>query len=202
MKMQTFITDKISYIKATEQPLSADVGIIEGERFLWLYDVGNRPEVTEYLNTLEKPKCVILSHFHADHIGGLDGLKYEKLYQGAATKKYTGAGETVSGGIIIEDGITLRIFELPSSHAQGSLGLEVENYAFLGDGTYSTVKQGRVVYNQGLLQAEIAKLKALSAKYFLLSHEQPFARRRETVIRHLEIIYLRRRKNEPYIQID
>ena len=200
--MQTFITDRISYIKASESPLSADVGIIEGERFLWLYDVGNRPEVTEYLNFLEKPKCVILSHFHADHIGGLGGLKYEKLYQGPATKKYTNAGETVSGEMRIEDGTKLRVFELPSSHAKGCLGLEAGDYAFLGDGIYPAEKNGRDVYNAGLLQAQIATLKALSARYFLLSHRQPFIRRRETVIRHLEIIYSRRQKNEPYIPID
>ena len=200
--MQTFITDRISYIKATENPLSADVGVIEGERFLWLYDVGNRPEVTEYLNTLEKPKCVILSHFHADHIGGLDGLRYEKLYQGTATKKYTNAGETVSGELIIEDGITFRIFELPSSHAQGSIGLEVNNYAFFGDGTYATAKQGRVVYNQGLLQAEIKVLKSLNAENFVLSHDERYIVPREEVISELEAIYSRRQKNEPYISID
>lgn len=200
--MQTFITERISYIKATEHPLSADVGIIEGDKFLWLYDVGNRPEVTEYLNSLKKPKCVILSHFHADHIGGLSGLKYEKLYQGSTTKKHTRTGETVSGEIIVDDGIKLRIFELPSSHASGSLGLEACGCAFLGDGTYAAEKQGRVVYNQGLLQAEIKVLKSLKADNFILSHDERYIFPRDEVIRELEEIYARRQKNDPYIQID
>ena len=202
MLMETKLTNRISYIKATENPLSADVGIIEGEEFLWLYDVGNRPEVTQYLNSLAKPKCVIISHFHADHIGGLSGLEYNRLYQGATTKKYTHAGETVSGEIIIEDGITLRIFELPSSHAQGSVGLEVGNHAFLGDGIYSTVKQGRVVYNQGILQAEIKVLKSLRAENFVLSHDERYAVPRGEVIRELEEIYSRRTKNDPYITLE
>ena len=196
------ITDRISYIKATEDPLSADVGIVEGDEYLWLFDVGNRSEVTEYLNTLAKPKCVILSHFHADHIGGLDGLKFERLYQGAFTKKYTNNGNTVSGETVINDGITLRIFGLPSSHASGSVGLEVGGYAFLGDGVYSGAKKGVPVYNQGLLQAEIEVLKGLEAQQFLLSHETPFARRRESVIRWLEMIYSKRKKNDPYIAVN
>lgn len=200
--MQTFVADRISYIKATENPLSADVGIIEGEEFLWLYDVGNRPEVTHYLNSLAKPKCVILSHFHADHIGGLDRLKYERLYQGTTTKKYTHAGEVVSGELIIEDGIILRIFELPSSHAQGSVGLEVGNYAFLGDGIYATEKRGKTVYNQGLLQAEIKVLKSTRAENFILSHDERYVVPRDEVIRNLEEIYSRRTKNDPYITVE
>ena len=35
-----FIAPKISYIPASNAPLSADVGIIEGEEFFYLFDVG------------------------------------------------------------------------------------------------------------------------------------------------------------------
>lgn len=196
------IDEKISYIKATEAPLSADVGLIFGSEYLWLYDVGNDPETTDTLNAFDRPKNAVLSHFHADHTGAIGRLDIKTVYLGAKTQKYVGCGEVVRGDIYIDDGVKLHIFELPSSHAQGSLGLEVGDYAFLGDGIYSTVKSGREVYNAGLLQAQIAKLKSLSAKYFLLSHEQPFIRRRESVIRLLEMIYSRRQKNEAYIAAD
>ena len=36
-----YIAEYLSYWKATEAPLSADVGVIEGASGLWLYDVGN-----------------------------------------------------------------------------------------------------------------------------------------------------------------
>lgn len=39
------INDHISYLTATEEPLSANVVLIEGDTFLWVYDVGNHPVV-------------------------------------------------------------------------------------------------------------------------------------------------------------
>ena len=35
------ISERISYIEATEEPLSADIGIIRCGDTEWLYDVGN-----------------------------------------------------------------------------------------------------------------------------------------------------------------
>lgn len=43
------INDHISYLTPTEHPLSANVVIIEGDAFLWGYDVGNHPAVPEIL---------------------------------------------------------------------------------------------------------------------------------------------------------
>ena len=51
-----FITEYISYLPAGSQPLSADVGIIEGKEFLYLFDVGADETVAEFLNTLPKEK--------------------------------------------------------------------------------------------------------------------------------------------------
>ena len=45
------INDHISYLTPTEHPLSANVVIIEGDAFLWGYDVGNHPAVPEILQT-------------------------------------------------------------------------------------------------------------------------------------------------------
>ena len=131
-----YITKYLSYWKATENPLSADVGVIEGKSGVWLYDVGNSGEAAANINALNGRKNIVLSHFHDDHIGNLPKIRYEQLYQGANTLRYTGTGTAVTEDIYVQDGVQLHLFPLPSSHAKGSLGLEVnETYAFLGDGT-------------------------------------------------------------------
>ena len=53
----------ISYIEPTQNPLSANVVMIEGENNLWLYDVGNNPCVPQIIsafNTSNKKINVIL----------------------------------------------------------------------------------------------------------------------------------------------
>ena len=82
------LTERIAYIKATRQPLSADVGIVQGDEFVYIFDVGNSIEVVEYLQMLEKKKRILLSHFHPDHIGNLSRLSYETVYMGTNTAKY------------------------------------------------------------------------------------------------------------------
>ena len=62
------ITNKISYIKATDNPLSADIGIIDGNKYCWIFDVGNCEEARLKLSDIQKPKAVVLSHFHPNHI--------------------------------------------------------------------------------------------------------------------------------------
>lgn len=194
------IDKDIFYIPATEEPLSADVGMIEGEQKIWLFDVGNREEVIEYINEQEKDISVIISHFHPDHMGGLSQLTYKELYVGENTYRYTKCGTRVIQDIYLEDGNSFHIFPLPSSHAKGSLGLEVnETYAFLGDATYSTMKKGVRVYNAQLLLEQIRVLSALRAPYVLLSHQEQFIQKRQAVIEELEEIYQRRDKNCPYI---
>ena len=49
------INDKISYIEASDNPLSADIGIIEDNGSTWLYDVGNG----------EKSICELDGSYHA-----------------------------------------------------------------------------------------------------------------------------------------
>ena len=193
------LSERISYIKATESPLSADVGLIFGDRSLWLYDVGNNTEVTREILSIDMPKNAVLSHFHPDHTGGLLSVGAERVYLSVYTKKYIGLGETVIGDVYVSDGVKLHIFPLPSSHSKGALGLEAEGFAFLGDGTYTEKKGGRYVYNATLLKDMITRLKSLEATTFLLSHDPRYALPREEVILNLEKIYSRRKKEEAYI---
>ena len=195
------LSERVSYIKATEEPLSADVGLVFGDRCLWLYDVGNNPLITAELSGIDLPKAAVLSHFHPDHTGALADISAKRVYLSAYTKKYIGFGETVAADVYISDGAELHIFLLPSSHSKGALGLETGDFAFLGDGTYAMQKGGRAVYNATLLKDTLDCLKRLSAKTFLLSHDPQYARPRGEVIAELEEIYSRRRKEEAYIEV-
>ncbi len=254
------ISHEISYIPATENPLSGDIGIIRGEKKTYLFDVGNGEESLRKIKELSGEKAIIISHFHPDHMGNLKmfvgcGICEEAsvsetehfrkstvsnidIYAGANTSKYIhicGDGKPykdtknckdtnhckdtdvckevhnctlnnivhiVEREIYIEDGVKLHIFPLPACHAKGSLGLEVnDTYAFLGDATYATMKDGKAVYNAGILLEEIKALEGLRAEYFLISHEENFLQKKDVVIRQLKEIYSKRVKNSPYITV-
>ena len=85
---QINITEQISYIKASDNPLSADVILMDGQEYLYVFDVGNNEQVAEYLNAIPKKKRVILSHFHTDHIGNIGRVDWESVYFGTNTEKY------------------------------------------------------------------------------------------------------------------
>lgn len=209
------VTEHISYIPASKGPLSSDVVIIEGEEFLYLFDVGNNEEVAAYLNALPKKKQVILSHFHADHMGSIGRVSFEKVYAGpivgkyyqyfvpeyekeAVPEKYLAVAEPVK----ISDGAELEIYPMPSSHAKGFLLLQVnKEYIFLADGLYSRKKDGRAVYNVQLLKEQIKLLQELDGEKVFLSHEKRPIKAKKSMIKFLEKIYAKREKNNPYIAI-
>lgn len=85
---QIKITEQISYIKASDNPLSADVILVDGQEYLYIFDVGNNEQVAECLNAIPKKKRVILSHFHTDHMGNIGRVDWESVYFGANTEKY------------------------------------------------------------------------------------------------------------------
>ena len=115
------INDRISYIPACEKPLSADVGIVRGDRKAYIFDVGSTVETLEFLHGLEGRCDIVVSHFHADHTWWLtehhkedkdvsegDTIsltyvrpRYERLYVGSLTKKYIPDGEVISAPTII-----------------------------------------------------------------------------------------------------
>lgn len=159
------INEYISYIPATEIPISSDVGIIYGKNCTYVFDVGSIPESLDFLHSLNGNVKIVISHFHADHTwwltrhkpgeeGMLPGdtlsltyepVKYEKLYIGKGTERYLPNGEIIREPYIIWDEITdregkplkLEILPMPSSHSKGSLALVVnDEYIFMGDSTY------------------------------------------------------------------
>ena len=155
------IDDRISYIPATENPLSADVGIIEGDNAVWFFDVGSEERVAEFIKNYDtgvnaqsepKKKYAVISHFHTDHTANLAKIRFDKIFLGKYTLKYlkiiqnsselqaeygsdtpmiqTNADfsfedvcQIVTEPIEIDDGIKLRIAEIPSSHTKGAVYL-------------------------------------------------------------------------------
>lgn len=193
------INDSLSYIMASEQPLSADVGIFKGKNCIWLFDLGADNSVLNTINALHGKKNTVISHFHPDHMKNLEHAVLNEVFLGANTFKYAKYGTVVTDDIFIDDGEIIHIFPLPSSHAKGSVGMEMGEYAFLGDAIYPTVKCGRTCYNVSVLKEEITVLKNLCAKYFLLSHDKSFVYKKEDVIKYLEEIYSKRDPKESYI---
>lgn len=197
------ISDRISYFPAVEDPLAADVGIVEGNEFVWLFDLGPHTSALQTLQTLNpsKPFCLALSHFHQDHMAGWDQLPLQELYVGKQTYKYTHSGTVVESDLYVDDDVKLHFFPLPSTHSKGSLGLEVDDtYAFLGDGIYPMQKNGQTLYNANLLADQLRVLRSLKAKYFLLSHDDPFVHPREAVLAELEAVYAKRQSQSMYIE--
>lgn len=196
------ISERISCLPASSNPLSADVGIISLEGVTWIFDVGSCDRAAELINGIKGEKRVVLSHFHADHIANINRISCQKVYCGDFTRKKLADTKnteiiTVENDLYFDGGI--RLFPVPSSHAKGCLGLEAGDFAFLGDSTYCRIKDGKAVYNAGQLQSLINTLKSVKAEKLLLSHNQPFQCGREEEITKLELIYSLRKKDEAYI---
>ena len=191
------ITEFLSYLPASESPLSAETVLIRCEDGLWLYDVGSSDESAAAIQALRGKRQVVLSHFHADHAGNLGRITFDALYAGPFACKRFGMGEAVSREMFFPDGV--RLFPLPSSHAKGCVGLCYQEYAFLGDAAYSMQKDGRVAYNAGQLQALIRTMNDLPARVFYLSHRMPERFSKEALLSFLQKIYAQRSKDSPYI---
>lgn len=110
------ISDKISYIPATEGSLSADIGIIREGGQTWLYDVGDGAAAIDGLTGIFQ---VVLSHFHQDHTGNLQKLHIQNLYVSGETRRHIGMGTVVTGDLYFG---ALHLFPLPSSHCRAAWG--------------------------------------------------------------------------------
>ena len=193
---ENIINEKISYIECSEDPLSADIGIIRDGNAVWLYDVGSDERA---ITELTGKYNVVLSHFHQDHTGNIGKIAVKEAFVSDETKHHIKMGTVADRDIYIGN---LHIFPLPSSHCKGCLGLEVdETYAFVGDALYSKFRDGYYIFNAQLVKDEIAVLQNLKAPYLLVSHLKGLVRRRDEVIAELTELYQHRDKNSPEIKI-
>lgn len=194
------LTDRISYIPCVAEPLSSDVVIVRGDSRIYIYDVGNNPAATEYLNSLKEEKYVVISHFHEDHTKKLTETHFDKLFVGNQTYKSLGMGDVVSSVIKIEDGIKLDIIPCPSSHSKGSLLLMIDDtYLLTGDSMYCASQNGRAVYNVSLLNEQIKLLDSLPADKYFLSHRKGQFYAKGAILMQLSLTYRKRLPGEAYI---
>ena len=56
------IDDIISYISACRKPLSADVGIITGNKKTWIFDVGASENALNEIQQMGGEKAIVISH--------------------------------------------------------------------------------------------------------------------------------------------
>lgn len=190
------LAENISYIECSDNPLSADIGLIETGSGKWLFDVGNNPDL---LNELPDKANIVISHFHADHMGNMAGIKSDNIYLSKFSYDHLKRGIIIKDDIYIEN---LHIFLLPSSHAKGCVCLEVdEKYTFVGDALYCKRDKDYLIYNSQLLKEEINKLKSLKSQYLLVSHHSGLIRNKDEVIAELEEIYSKHEKDSSEIRI-
>ena len=194
--------DGVSYIPAGNEPLSADIGVFRCRSGIWLFDAGYGEKPLKAVQALGTDLTVVISHFHQDHMGNVPQLPIKSLYGGGFTVKKLGFGNEVKEDVCIEDGLLMHILPLPSSHAKGSLCLEVnEKYVFTGDGLGGAMVKGEYCHNVGMLKECINTLKRLKAEYVIQSHRFDQILPKQEVIDRLEKLYACREKNNSYIII-
>ena len=88
------INDEISYLNASEDPISANVVFIKptNSELTWIFDVGLTAFAAAQINAVKGRKNIVLSHFHPDHIFNLSRVNYEKVFVSRNTFKYTKTG--------------------------------------------------------------------------------------------------------------
>ena len=160
------LSGRIRYIPASDQPLSADVFIIEGDTAFYVFDVGCNDAAFEAIAALHKPVTVILSHFHRDHAGNMSRLMPQQTLAGARTMKYIAQGTLVDKPLTIRDGVVIEVQPCVSPHAPGCLIATVDGeYTFIGDLHYARPGTG-----QGEAKGMLNVLKRLQTRWFVVSH--------------------------------
>ena len=162
------IAARIKYLPATSDPLSADVYFIEGDKYCYLYDVGNDDNSLHYINQISKEKIIVLSHYHKDHTGNIADVHYRDLYVGKKTYEAIGKGIIVEDAFTINDGVKIEIAQCVSPHTEGSLIITVDNeYTLIAD-LYFT----RPPFDKDNAMKMLESLRNIDTKYFVISHQE------------------------------
>ncbi len=217
------ISDNISYLPATENPLSADVIFIQNDDALWIFDCGRSDEafleILKFQDFAKKNNLtlnLVISHFHEDHTDNLIRVLPDFIYAGDFTVRHFGWNSVSFQENLLKNGNSqakieivresksfqngsVQLIPLVNSHAKGSLCLRFKNFLFLGDAVYPTEKKGLECYNVQQLHQEIQTLKNTPCEYFCISHAKYFVKSKESIIKHLEEIYAKKNGNDPWI---
>ena len=160
--------EKIKYLPADDNPLSADVFFVEGDKHCYIYDVGNNDDSLRHINQVNKEKRIILSHYHKDHIGNIDNIDYSDLYVGEETYRAIGKGIIIEDSFSIQDGVKIEIIHCISPHTDGSLIVNIDNeYTLIAD-LYFT----RPPFDKEKAMKMIKFLKNIDTQYFVISHQE------------------------------
>lgn len=162
------LTEKIKYLPASSNPLSADVFFINGDRYCYIFDVGNNDESLYCINQISKEKVIFLSHYHKDHVGNINHITYNDLYVGKKTYEVIGKGEIIEDTLTLNDGIKIEIFHCPSPHTDGSLIINIDNeYSLIADLFFT-----RPPFDMEKAIQMLDFLKHLRTNYFVISHQE------------------------------
>lgn len=162
------IGNRIEYLPAENDPLSADVYCIEGDQYCYVYDVGNDDRSLQYINQLNRERVIILSHYHKDHTGNIEGIHYRNLYVGKKTYEAIGKGVVVEDKFTINDGVKIDVIHCTSPHTDGSLIVTIDNeYTLIAD-LYFT----RPPFEREKAIKMIETLRDIDTKYFVISHQE------------------------------
>lgn len=162
------IGKRIKYLPASNDPLSADVYCIEGDKYCYVYDVGNNDRSLQYINQIGKEKVVILSHHHKDHTGNIVDIHYRDLYVGKKTYEAIGKGVIVEDKLTLNDGVRIDVNHCTSPHTDGSLIITVDNeYTLIAD-LYFT----RPPFDKEKAMKMLDSLRNVDTKYFVISHQE------------------------------
>lgn len=160
------IGNSILYLPVSEQPLSAEVFVIQGKKDTYLFDVGNNLHSLHVIQTLPRLPVAILSHFHADHTGNARKAAFQEIYVGDFTRSKLEMGTVVSDPLTIVDGVTLDIIPCPSVHTPGSLILNVNReYCLIGDLFFCKPPVSSVLARQMM-----ETLTQVDTQHFVVSH--------------------------------
>lgn len=177
--MRMLIDENIEVIKASENPLSADVVFIKENDITYIYDVGASDEAYNALVNAGGKRIVILSHFHEDHVKNLTRFEPDKIYASKETIKHIKTGDIVNEMIRLDD---IALIPLPSSHCKGCIALLYRDYLFVGDALYPSDKG----FNRQIMDNTISTLEKLNFKYFCISHRKMFVNPKEAILRWLK----------------
>lgn len=213
--MQTVsLNERTEYLPAQKDPLCCDIGVIYGERYTWIYDVGYGSIAASFLRSLPGEKRFVLSHFHEDHVGNLfhygedcglmppaiGDVRDEDLFVGSYTYRKFGRGTCVTEPITLGDGAGIRIFPFPSYHAKGCLAMEsADGFVFLGDAVYPKDSGEQGIYNRSVITEQIRLLEELEAGKVLISHDRAYVMDKRAVLLFLRSLLKKGDPSSPFI---
>ncbi len=186
----------MSFLPASDEPLSADVYFVNGKEYNYIVDVGSCAEALNLVSETDR-KRVILTHFHEDHTWNIRNLELDDkdLYVGNYTAKTINRGTVVREKVTFTDGPLIEVIPMPSSHAKGCLSVLINREILLMGDSYYNCQKG---YNVSLLYDQIRLLKELEFETAIMSHDERHHSKRK-IIRLLESYYACRKQGEDYV---